>query len=183
MQNFKLAYLRILMFILSVCTMYKTHAIWNTYEVKLHNLINSTTEDNTYLTFRKPCNWILKWFNLFMFNLKRSEGRNICLWNDIHQGFNIGCPFWDRIQHSIDFLEYFIFMNIYFYCDESRFNKRKTLFIILPLPEHTHIHTHTHTQKKHVLYTHTGTHTFFVNGKELSREKSKIEIWEKLQVW
>ena len=162
MQNFKLAYLRILMFILSVCTMYKTQAIWNTYEVKLHNLINSTTEDNTYLTFRKLCNWILKWFNLFMFNLKRSEGRNICLWNDIHQGFNIGCPFWDRIQHSIDFLEYFIFMNIYFHCDESRFNKRKMLFIILPLPEHTHIHIHTHTRKKkkkNMCYTQTQVHT------------------------
>lgn len=38
------------------CYTYKTQAIWNTYEVKLHNLINSTTEDNAYLTFRKPCN-------------------------------------------------------------------------------------------------------------------------------
>lgn len=43
-------------YILSVCTMYETQAIWNTYEVKLHNLINSTIEDNAYLTFRKPCN-------------------------------------------------------------------------------------------------------------------------------
>lgn len=165
-------------YILSVCTMYETQAIWNTYEVKLHNLINSTIEDNAYLTFRKPCNWILKWFNLFMFNLKRSEGRNICLLNDIHQGFNIGCPFWDRIQHSINFLEYFIFMNIYFYCDESRLNKRKMLFIILTATPraYTHIYIYVHRyiyihQKnpQYVLQTHKGTHTFFVNGKELSR--------------
>ena len=74
-------------------------------------------------------------------------------------------------------------MNIYFYCDESRFNKRKMLFIILTAIPRAYTHTYIYTyiyihQKKtqYVLQTHKGAHTFFVNGKELSREKSKIEI-------